>query len=547
MAPLKLRRWIPAGIYAILALVIVGPWVRPGYIFALDMVFTPQLRMPDAVTSSYAFHAFLHILNFVLPSSFIQKALLFGVFFLAGLGMHRLMQHVSVGRVGAYFAGTLYAVNPFTYDRLMTGQYSVLLGYALLPFFVRSLLQYLQKPTFRQSVFIALWATLIGVISIHTLGPIAVIVVAGGLIWFVKNRRARQPGKAFWQWGGAGIGMFALLNCYWLLPLVFGKGKTAEQIASFTGGDTAAFATAGGTFATKLLNVLSLRGFWAEDYELYLQPNQQVGIWGLLVALLWLFVAAGAVTLWRRKQRALAALFGLTIVAGCLLASGPGAIDHIPLAAGFREPQKFASLVALGFAMFGGIGAACLVRFIKNEFESPVSTIIAAGTVLLVPIIITSTIFWGARGQLESRSYPPEWATVNAKLNADPDNFNTLFLPWHLYMRFGFADRVITHPAPQFFDKPVIVSDQPEHGNTAPVRPTSTTEALNKLLPHAADKLDFAKQLAALNIKYIILDREEDYQDYDYLQQTPDLRRVARQGTLELYRNELYGGNHETH
>lgn len=546
MASIALRRWIPVAVYALLGLAIVSPWFKPGYIFALDMVFTPQLHMPAAVTSSYLFHSFLHVLDFVLPSSLIQKVLLFCVFSLAGFGMHRLAQFLPLGRIGAYFAGFLYAINPFTYDRLMTGQYSVLLGYALLPFFVRSLLLFLQKPTFRQSFLVTLWTTIIGVISIHTLGPVVIIGIVGSTIWLIKNRRIRAWKTTFWRWMGAGGSMFAALNCYWLVPLLLGKGRTAEQIASFTGGDTAAFATVGGSFIGRLLHVLSLRGFWAEDYDLYLQPNQQIGVWGLLILLLWLLVIAGIINLWQQKHRALAALFGIITVAGCLLAVGFSVAQQVPLLAGFREPQKFASLVALGFAVLGGLGATYVTRFVKNEFESPVSTTTTAGIVLSIPLIITSTIFWGARGQLIARDYPPEWATINTQLNADRENFNTLFLPWHLYMRFEFADRVITNPAPHFFDKTVIVSDNPEHGRAAPVHPTNTTRKLDRLLAHTAGDSDFAKQLAALNIKYIILDHEEDYRDYDYVRRAPGLQSIGQHGTLELFRNELHGGTHET-
>lgn len=545
MAPLGLRRFAPAAAYTVLALAVIAPWLRPGYIFALDMVFTPRLRVPDTVTSSYAFHAFLHILNSVLPSHIIQKIILFAVFFLAGLGAHRLARLAGAGQSGAYFAGILYAVNPFVYDRLMTGQYSVLLGYALLPFFVRSLLIFLRRPTFRQSLLATLWATVIGIISIHTLGPAAVIALAASIVWLVKNRYIRPWVRAFWQESGAAVGLFVLLNSYWLLPLALGKGATAAQIASFAAGDSAAFATTGTSLAGKLLHVISLRGFWAENHGIYLQPAQQVGAWWLLAGLLWLLVAMGGVLLWRDGRRAMTVLFGAATIVGALLAAGFGFMQHVPILAGFREPHKFAGLVAIGFAVFGAIGVTHLVRSVRHEFDSKVSAAVAAVLALAVPLVVTSTIFWGARGQLAARTYPPEWHTINARLNADPGRFNTLFLPWHHYMRFEFAGRVVTHPAPDFFDKPVIVSDQSELGDVAPVRPTAATRKLGEILPDASKNFEhFARQLAALRIQYVILDREEDYREYDYLRRAPGLQRITRTGTLELYRNELYGENH---
>ena len=535
-----------AATYAALALLIVGPWLKPGYIFALDMVFTPQLRMPDTLTSSYLFHAFLHVINFVVPSQIIEKFILFAIFFLSGFGAYRLAQSLPGNRLSSYAAGLLYAVNPFTYDRLMTGQYSVLLGYALLPFFVQSLLSFLQKPRLRQAITLALLATLIGIISIHTLGPIFIIGVSASVIWLVKHRYKRDWRSSFWKYAVGALGGFALLNSYWLVPLLTGKGATSAQVASFTGGDTAAFATLGDSFIAKLGNVLSLHGFWAENHDLYLLPNQQITTWGVLILLLWTVAIVGAVQWWRAGKRTLVALFGSLVIIGSLLAVGFGIgvlAQHVSAFAGFREPQKFAGLIALGLATFFGAGASFIAQYMRDQFESHAAANVAAAFLLLVPAIITSTMWWGARGQLQAQNYPPEWAAVNAKLNADPSNFNTIFLPWHLYMRFDFAGRVITNPAPEFFDKPVIVSDQAELGETAAVKPSDTKRQLDALLKNSSNNKEIAAQLGKLKVKYIIVDREEDYAQYNFVNHTPGLQKVGDYGLLALYRNDAYGGD----
>ena len=49
------------------------------------------------------------------------------------------------------FAGIFYMINPFTYDRLMAGQYNVLFGYALLPWFAGALLKFLREPDWKKS------------------------------------------------------------------------------------------------------------------------------------------------------------------------------------------------------------------------------------------------------------------------------------------------------------------------------------------------------------------------------------------------------------
>src|SRR5580700_7820338 len=138
---LWIRLW---AVYLAPALIILGPLLGSGYVLTLDMVFTPRIRLPSHVSSSYLFYALLHILNFVVSSDVLEKLLLFAIVLVAGVGMHRLMNYCSgkladvYQRLGAYFAGCLFVVNPFTYDRFMAGQFAVLLGYAFLPWFVRS-------------------------------------------------------------------------------------------------------------------------------------------------------------------------------------------------------------------------------------------------------------------------------------------------------------------------------------------------------------------------------------------------------------------------
>ena len=84
------ENWPTTLFYSAVAALILWPLLGPGFILTLDMVFTPNLAMPDTITSSYLFHAGLHVLSLVVPSEIIEKLLLFAVLVLSGLGMHRL-------------------------------------------------------------------------------------------------------------------------------------------------------------------------------------------------------------------------------------------------------------------------------------------------------------------------------------------------------------------------------------------------------------------------------------------------------------------------
>ena len=100
----RLRWALPSIVYSGLAVVMLWDLLLPGYVFALDMVFTPKIPFPrefywfDADPIRLVclpFRLFLWALNFVLPAWLIQKILLFAVLLFSGLGAHYLCEAKS--------------------------------------------------------------------------------------------------------------------------------------------------------------------------------------------------------------------------------------------------------------------------------------------------------------------------------------------------------------------------------------------------------------------------------------------------------------------
>lgn len=540
------KRFEVWAVYAVLALLVLAPVLKSGYILTLDMVFTPHFRMPALSSNDYLFRVLLHVLNFVLPGDVIEKILLFVILLLSGVGMHRLVQYLSAKpdryrQAGAYFAGIFYALNPFTYDRFMAGQYEVLLGYALLPWFTRALLVFLEKPSVRSAVVLAAWAVVASIVSIHAVGLLVILAAIGFSVAAWRERRSERLKKIL-RYGLLGLTIFCIASSYWLVPLAFGKGNTASTISSFSTADQSAFETTGGNWLGKVGNVLRLQGFWAEARGMYQLPQARVPVWGLLALMIWALVITGAISWWRKRRRDLVLLFGGSMIVAIVLAIGvlerPLAA-HVPLFAGYREPEKFVALVALAFAVFAARGAELMLKYC-HEQSSQFFLVFAAVLLLLLPIVWTPTMLWGFSGQLRPAQYPSSWFTVNQRLDADHTNFQTLFLPWHLYMYFGFAGRIIANPAAQFFDKPVIVSDNPEFKGAALNNSTPAKRQLDQLLPQASKDSKLDAQLAQLNIKYILLVKDNDYRAYAYLDRQSGLKLVAESATLKLYRNEAW-------
>jgi hypothetical protein len=531
------KDWFAYGIYALVALAVMLPLLKPGFILTLDMIFTPELRLPENLTSSYPFHAFLHLINLAIPADIIQKILLLSIVPLASIGLHRLIRllHPTPTETdwGIYIASIFFAINPFTYSRFMAGQYAVLLGYALLPWFAYLLLRFIHRPTAGAGLKLGGLATLIGIVSIHTLAGVGImsLVAFGIILW-----RYRHKLGAYLRFGSIALGLFIILSGYWLVPLAFGQSQTADIIGSFTVADSEAFATRGSNALVQLGNVLRLQGFWAEDKALFLLPQDRAVLWGTMALAILALVVLGAAALWR-KNRPLTLFFAASGILALVLAIGlPGSWDdQLLLLAGLREPHKLVGLVALMYGVFLAFGINACLGWIRDKAEIGYS--IVAVFLLLLPFIFMRVMFWGFSGQLTPRHYPTDWSWVNQQLNQDEHQFNVLFLPWHQYMSFDFAGRIIASPAPQFFDKPTIASTDPELEGATSGKLDERQTALAEALVGAAKGHDISRTLTAQNIKYVILAKDLDYQDYAYIEQMPDFKRIADYPTISLYEN----------
>ena len=537
----SLREFSP---YGVLALAVMLPMLVPGFILTLDLVFTPKLPMPTTIGNDYALQLLLHMLNWVLPGEVIEKLVLLAILMLSGVGMHRLVQKLQstpagYRQVAAYFAGILYTLNPFTYSRLMAGQYALLLGYALLPFFARALLQFLEAPKLKTSLYVAVWVTLLSIVSIHSIGMmfLLTLIAAGLAVW--QHRQQRRHIWHMAKHGLLGLVMVAVASSYWLLPALQGHGAVATAVTHFSTTDREAFATVGNGAIGKFSNVVRLQGFWVEARDLYLLPQEHTPAWGLLMLGVWVLVVSGAVSAWRYGQRAVVIWLGTTSSIAIILSIGvlnDWLAQHVAFFAGYREPQKFVSLVAFSYAILGAYGVRALLSRLKQTSFGRAARV----AVLLLPLMCTSIMLWGCDGQLLPRHYPADWFAVNNRLDSDTSPFKTLSLPWHLYMNFDFSQRIIANPAAKFFDKPMIVSDDPEFKNVAPTVPNIPKQRIQTMLAAASDQHDLGARLAPFNVKYIVVAKDFDYQAYSYLDNQTDLQLLTETASIKLYRNKAF-------
>ena len=122
----------------------LGPGLGRGFLLSYDMVFVPHppltaaaLGLAGGPPRSVPSDAVVAVFSHVLPSDIVQKLILLLVFTLACWGGAALL--VDLPWPARLAAGVFYSWNPYVAERLILGQWALLLGYAGLPWVLRAL------------------------------------------------------------------------------------------------------------------------------------------------------------------------------------------------------------------------------------------------------------------------------------------------------------------------------------------------------------------------------------------------------------------------
>ncbi|MFH0846704.1 MAG: alpha-(1-_3)-arabinofuranosyltransferase family protein [Chloroflexota bacterium] len=537
--------------YAFLSLSILSPLLLPGAILTLDMRLGPNL---NPATNFYGLNpnvqsvirlpviGLFWLVGKILPFWLWQKILFIAIFFLAGVGAHRLL----LGKgMGAYFAGLIYAVNPFTYVRFLAGQWSFLVGYALLPFAVRAFIHLLSERNLRNVIKVALLTTLVGISYEHCFILLFITFAIIYLSWILVARDRQALLDTAKHLGLAAV-MTILLNLYWLIPLLTTKTSVVENIGEM---DLLSFAPVSTSNLGVVFDTASMYGFWRSAY---VYTKDLLPGWWLLFAFILFLAAYGFVSFRReRETKWQVTAFALLWVVSLTLAVGAASrytrplyewlFRQVPFFNVLRDSQKFVALLILCYAYLGGMGVVRLALDLRGQSKRLGRLIVMSVLVLslITPAVYSFTIF-GFHGGLGVTDYPREWYEVREFLNHDKDDFNVLFLPWHEYMDFSWLpnrDKRLGNPARNFFDKPVIQGDNIEMPGiyTQSINPIS--HHIEFLLSKKRDIDNLGELLAPLNVKYIMLVNEADYTTYDFLYWQKDLSVVLRRPGLTLLEN----------
>ncbi|MEV0405681.1 hypothetical protein [Actinoallomurus sp. NPDC050550] len=259
----------------VLGLLALGPALAPGFVLAYDMVFVPRPvferetfgltgMLPRHVPSDAVVTALAHL----APADLVQKAILLAIFVIACVSAAAL---VSSERLTARLAGgVVYAWNPFVAERLLLGQWALLLGYAALPWVVRAAAR--GDP---RRLVLALVPAAIGGFAAMAVSGLVVLVLS------LRRRSIRWP-----------LAVLVVMSLPWIVPsLLRFSGVPADPAG------VAAFAARADTPFGELGSLLLLGGAWNAE-------TVPPGYGAAVTAVLWLCVVVLALVVYARGSRA---------------------------------------------------------------------------------------------------------------------------------------------------------------------------------------------------------------------------------------------------
>ncbi|SHK86175.1 hypothetical protein SAMN05421803_1389 [Nocardiopsis flavescens] len=521
-----MSRWLPWAVGLVSAVLALGPALGRGYVLRYDMVFVPGLSLPTVLRGADGFpraipsDAVVAALSRVLPGDVVQSLALAAVFVAGAAGAARLAAGAlgssrAGARVAAAAAGLAYVWNPFVAERLLLGQWAVLLGYAGLPWAVAAAVRRARAAAYTAGV-------------LRSLVPAAV----GGFSSVVLTALTAGP-AALWGRGGPArgalfAGALAVVSLPWLVPsLAAGAAGAATDPAGVE-----AFAPRADTPLGTAGSLFLLGGVWNANAV----PPHHGDPVPVALRLALCLAAVAAWAWWVRRERpafgpGLTAAAALGFAVALLGASAPGrelTAGLIDLWAGFgplRDGQLYVAPLALLQAL--GLGAA--VHWLTLPADPPARGGRGAGALGLaagagaavLPVVLSSGLWWGAQGALEPVQYPRAWREAQAAVAADDRPGAVLVLPWSAYRGISWSGEpvVVLDPATKLFDRRTLWNDDlavgTPDGGTVVVRgeDARAREAARVLEPDPQtglpESLD-AVELAGLGVRYVALSAPVD-------------------------------------
>lgn len=347
----------------LLVAAVLWPFASPGMPMLRDMVVPPHPALTDAAwglgesaARSAPQDTVLALAGGFTDAGLVMRLLMLCGLTVGGVAAAELVRRVlHVGVVGQIAAVTMLLWNPFVVERLLQGQWSLVLAMTLLP--AVALTTVVAAPWWR--------ATAMAVAGLTPTGALLAVAVA-----VVAARTWRDRLVA--------LGTGAVVSAPWLVATALGSGAGVADPAG-----AAAFAARAERWVGTLGAVAGLGGIWNRQA---VPVAREAGPAALaVVALLALFVV-GARMAWGSRarpgsshsaligaRRRLIVLAVASVIVIAALATPPGlslmewALETVPGAGLLRDAQKWVALAVPGYVVLAAAGAETVARQIPDH------------------------------------------------------------------------------------------------------------------------------------------------------------------------------------
>ncbi|MFD1814421.1 hypothetical protein [Rhodococcus gannanensis] len=464
--PVWLSRAVEPAYALVLAFVIVGPLLGPGYLLLRDAVSTPRsfltdsaLGLSDAAARAVPQDAAVAVLSSVVDGGLVVKAILVAALWAAGWGAARMVAVVlpSVGIGGRLVAATVAVWNPYVAERLLQGHWSLLTGYAALPWVVVATTRIrcggprgwpLLAVALASAGLTPTGAVLASLLALILLAlPDGPVRTSGS-----SDHHKRAQGVRL----GIGVLLAVVASAPWLVATaVSGAGAEGDAagVAAFAARAEPGLATVG--------SLAGLGGIWNSDAV----PGSRTTVWAVVATVILLAVVSlGLPALWRRRRNpvlvALAVLAALAVVGPALAATGWGlavgewAVAHVPGYGLLRDAQKWVALAVPFYALSAAAGVTVLASLTRRVFaddRTPTRASRAGAAAVAIGAVLLSLpdLAWGVGGALRPVHYPESWRTVTALVEGGSGD--VAVLPGGMFRRFPWSGAApVLDPAPRW-------------------------------------------------------------------------------------------------
>jgi hypothetical protein len=493
--------WVPAIVLplAVACVALRGFLTHAGFPLQVDATFGPE-QGPLSWSFFTPVQLASNVLHAILGGEWGGKMTVLVALFLCGFGPLVLLRDRPLWAQCS--AGLFAMLNPWVYDRMAEGQWSVAAAAGSLFLWLAAFEALQHRPRLRRALVLALATVPPIAFSSNFAGILAVLAVVA----ILGTKPWRDPQRLRWTAAAAALAGIALL--YGVIPFFLEHGPgTYTSVQTFSRADWQAFRPTPDGQYSALPTLAGLYGEWAERTGRIPVATSGNPWWIVSALAVTALAVIGAVRSRRRRWLLPAGLLGLALSASTATQWGLDAAvwlsQHFPLLAAYRDTQKWDALWLVALAVLGAEAVASAPQWARKPWATPAA----------VAVMALATLFPSGINTLrelprltEPVTYPQDWYAAAAYLRANvPPASPVAVLPWHLYEPLAFTGRLVANPASVFFPGTLIVPNDPElPGQTAPPPSPGNIGALAQASDPATCAL--ADALRGIGVHWVVLE-----------------------------------------